>query len=93
MLRGGAIDTIRAPAVREVPVGTYRCNSAVGTAAVVLTESIRVDAGTSRESGVRRGPGERQARAMASSNATHASIAHLTRAVNFDTPDRAAASP
>lgn len=35
----------------------------------------------------------RHARASVSSSATHASIAHLTRAVYFETPDRAAASP
>ena len=39
------------------------------------------------------GLGVAHALAIASSRATHASIAHLTRAENFDTPDRAAASP
>jgi hypothetical protein len=34
----------------------------------------------------------RQARASASSRATHASIAHFTRAENFETPDSAVAS-
>ena len=39
------------------------------------------------------GLGVTHAFAIASSSATQASIAHFTRAENFETPDRAAASP
>jgi hypothetical protein len=39
------------------------------------------------------GLGVAHALAIASSRATQASIAHFTRAENFETPDRAAASP